>query len=102
MDLGNFLEDNMLLMVIAISLDFPVPSLVHLHSKSVLHLYLLVVIYFAFDRCRFDVCIKIAKHILEYCSDNIQGPPSHYLEKEMMHYFWSECKNKRGCGKALE
>jgi hypothetical protein len=65
-------------------------------------LVLLVVIYFAFDRGRFDVYIKIAKHILEYSSDNTQGPPPHDLEKEIMQYFWSECKNKWGRGKALE
>ena len=39
MDLGNFLEDNMLLMVNAISLDFTVTSLVHLHSKSVIYTF---------------------------------------------------------------
>jgi hypothetical protein len=48
------------------------------------------------------VYIKIAKHILEYSSDNIHGPPPHDLEKEIMQYFWSECKNKWGRGKALE
>ena len=74
MDLGNFLEDNMLLMVNAISLDFTVP-LFGSFSFQICDLYLLVVIYFAFDRCRFDVCIKIVKHILEFSSDNIQGPP---------------------------
>jgi hypothetical protein len=39
MDSGNFIEDNMLLTLNANSLDFPVPSLVHLHSQSVIYTF---------------------------------------------------------------